>query len=402
MADTATTNSNSDSNNLNDSHNRSLDTSGAGSSNGAGGNGDGCDSAISGADHNDSTATNGKDNKRQQFTIKQRMDMYAFCVLELEMHSNKVSIKKQQQAIQRVLAEQLRAKHKIHEQDLANLTPAQRTTQLNLVSKKLHQEYQQQLERLNGSPDEALPVLAQLHQATMQTPNNTNQPQQQDNSRRSTDQVSQDGAAPHQQNHEPAAANSILNQIEEAINDDGDNDCGEESLTGGKTLLELQQEVARTRKCYSDYQKTQVLTSAMLREVQQRFAKYYPDSTVPSRSTIKHVFEKCVSHGTVENIKTPRRATKITRGDEIEYLLVHEPQLSLRQLAQKLKVSTGTVSRRCKALGLIPESVTIKHQQLATARRQKQIKKLGSKSSGSPSANNRGSALNQGNSTNQK
>ena len=201
----------------------------------------------------------GRDGKRQQFSNKQRMDMYAFCVLELEMHSNKVSIKKQQQAIQKVL---------------------------------------------NGDDIE------------------------------------------------------------------------------GKTLLQLQQEVAMTRKCYSDYQKTQVLTSSMLRDVQKRFAKYYPDAAIPSRSTIKHVFEKCVAHGTVENIRTPRKATKIPQGDEIEYLLIHEPQLSLRQLAQKLNVSTGTVSRRCKALGLIPESVTIKHQQMATARRQKQIKQLESQAKG--------------------
>lgn len=91
---------------------------------------------------------------------------------------------------------------------------------------------------------------------------------------------------------------------------------------------------------------------------------------------MKKAFEKCVTHGTVENIKTPRKVTKIPQGDEIEHLLIHDPQLSLRQLAQKLNVSTGTVSRRCKALGLVPESVTIKHQQLATARRQKQIKQL--------------------------
>lgn len=143
-----------------------------------------------------------------------------------------------------------------------------------------------------------------------------------------------------------------------------------------------------SRKCYSDYQKTQVLTSSMLRDVQKRFSKYYPDSAIPSRTTIKHVFEKCVSHGTVENIRTPRKATKLPQGDQIEHLLIHEPQLSLRQLAQKLNVSTGTVSRRCRALGLVPESVTIKHQQLATARRQKQLKQLENQSKGEiPNAN---------------
>lgn len=228
------------------------------------------DNANTSHDTNNSSV---KDAKRQQFTNKQRIDMYAFCVLELEMHSNKVSIKKQQQAIQKVLYEE----------------------------QKGDQQRQQQ-------------------------------PQDEE-----------------------------------------------------KTLLQLQQEVAMSRKCYSDYQKTQVLTSSMLRDVQKRFAKYHPDSAIPSRTTIKHVFEKCVAHGTVENIKTPRKATKLPQGDQIEHLLIHEPQLSLRQLAQKLNVSTGTVSRRCKALGLVPESVTIKHQQLATARRQKQLKQLESQSKGETS-----------------
>lgn len=158
------------------------------------------------------------------------------------------------------------------------------------------------------------------------------------------------------------------------------NASSNQSGVEGKTLLQLQQEVAMTRRCYSDYQRTQVLTSSMLRDVQKRFAKYYPDSAIPSRTTVKHVFEKCVAHGTVENMRTPRKATKLPQGDEIEHLLIHEPQLSLRQLAQRLNVSTGTISRRCKALGLMPESVTIKHQQLASARRQKQIKQLESQS----------------------
>lgn len=265
-----------------------------------------------------------KDAKRQQFSNKQRMDMYAFCVLELEMHSNKVSIKKQQQAIQKVLYEQQKEDQKNQQQDLSqqqNQPPP---------PPQLQQQEQQQIQQPPPTIQQTLPALTQQQQ-------------------------------PIHQNGEAFQ-----------LNDTNCNQSGAE----GKTLLQLQQEVAMTRKCYSDYQKTQVLTSSMLRDVQKRFAKYYPNSAIPSRTTIKHVFEKCVSHGTVENIRTPRKATKLPQGDEIEYLLIHEPQLSLRQLAQKLNVSTGTVSRRCKALGLVPESVTIKHQQLATARRQKQIKQL--------------------------
>lgn len=246
--------------------------------------------------------------------------MYAFCVLELEMHSNKVSIKKQQQAIQKVLNEQ------------------QREDQIS-----------------NNSHRQALePQLAHYHS----------------------------GVADAAKNNEQSSQNHVTH---DDINSRGNqNGRTEENGIESKTLLQLQKEVALKRKCYSDYQKTQVLTSSMLRDVQKRFSNYYPDSAIPSRTTIKHVFAKCVAHGTVENIKTPRKSTKIPQGDEIEHLLIHKPHLSLRQLAQRLNVSTGTISRRCKALGLIPYSVTIKHQQLATARRQKQIKQLETQSKGPP------------------
>lgn len=147
-----------------------------------------------------------------------------------------------------------------------------------------------------------------------------------------------------------------------------------------QTLEQLQKEFTSNMRCYSDYQRAQVLTSSMLRNVQVRFAKYYPYSVIPSRTTIKHVFEKCVAHGIVDNIKNPRKPSKIPHGDEIEQLLECEPTLSLRQLAARLNVSVGTISRRCKALGVIPESVTIKHQQLAIARRQKMIKQHGDQS----------------------
>lgn len=284
---------------------------------------------------NTSNETNG--GKRQQFTNKQRMDMYAFCVLELEMHSNKVSIKKQQQAIQKVLSEQKKDGDPRNPQQC----PPSQTPPI----------YRLQKDQDHQNPDHQQGQEQQQHHVQ-------NQEQQQP-------QLSR----PQEQHN---------NQIQQQ----NDTNCNQ-NLVEGKTLLQLQQEVAMTRKCYSDYQKTQVLTSSMLRDVQKRFANYYPDSAIPSRTTIKHVFEKCVAHGTVENIKTPRKTTKLPQGDEIEYLLIHEPQLSLRQLAQKLNVSTGTVSRRCKALKLVPESVTLKHQQLATARRQKQIKQLETQSKSS-------------------
>lgn len=301
--------------------------------------------------NNNGNSSNGNvrqnEAKRQQFTNKQRMDMYAFCVLELEMHSNKVSIKKQQQAIQKVLDEQ-QQRQRTQQQKIQD--SHQEVVQIDLGPHIQSQEQQQ----LHPHQPDLQPLQAVQHQILP--------PQTQELPSVIINSVPQQSQADLVQQNGMAGDTTQQNET-----------C---NLTGveGKTLLQLQQEVAMTRKCYSDFQKTQVLTSSMLREVQQRFAKYYPDSAIPSRTTIKHVFEKCVAFGTVENIKTPRKVTKLPQGDEIEYLLIHEPQLSLRQLAQKLNVSTGTVSRRCKALGLVPESVTIKHQQLATARRQKQMK----------------------------
>ena len=279
--------------------------------------------------------------------------MYAFCVLELEMHSNKVSIKKQQQAIQKVLLEQQREAQKQQQQQQQ---PEQQESQSDTSQIRVPTS-------INQANHHQSTIIQQSPPPTLQKSSSTQQQQQL--------VLQQNGESSSQQ------ANYVSNGLATLSND-----C-DASSTAGKTLLQLQQEVAVTRKCYSDYQRTQVLTSSMLRDVQKRFSKYYPSSAIPSRTTIKHVFEKCVAHGTVENIKTPRKATKIPQGDEIEHLLIHEPQLSLRQMAQKLNVSTGTVSRRCRALGLIPESVTIKHQQLATARRQKQIKQLESQSKNS-------------------
>lgn len=326
-----------------------------------------------------------KEIRRQQFTNKQRMDMYAFCVLELEMHSNKVSIKKQQQAIQKVLNEQ---QLKEGQKD-----PTQRAT-FNNTHQKL--------------APAAPPTKEQNPQPP--TPDHSNKPYE--NSTQDSEQaqeqlpmnntncISQMSAQSSQPRHDEASEiacnehqEQTIDQKKAQIDTTQSHDDSDSILQGieGKTLLQLQEEVAMTRKCYSDYQRTQVLTSSMLRDVQKRFSKYYPDSAIPSRSTIKHVFEKCVSHGTVENIKNPRKASKIPQGDEIEYLLLHEPQLSLRQMAQKLNVSTGTVSRRCKALGIVPESVTIKHQQLAIARRQKQMK-LEEQSKVSPATTSKTSA----------
>lgn len=225
-------------------------------------------------------------NKRQQFSAKQRMDLYAFCVLELEMFSNKVSIKKQQQAIEKVLNEERKLRTQITRYD--NNEPQQSAVEINII-------------------------------------NNSN-------------------------NNNNSKSNSINNS---------------EQL-GNKSLSELKLEIESRYKCYSDHQKTQVLTSSMLRDVQRRFARYYIDSPIPSRTTIKHVFEKCVAYGSVENIKTPRKPSKATHRDELEHLLVTQPKLSLRQIAQKLNVSTGTVSRRCKALGLMPESVTKRKLQKIT------------------------------------
>ena len=319
---------------------------------------------------NDTHSNNGRDTKRQQFSNKQRMDMYAFCVLELEMHSNRVSIKKQQLAIQKVLSGQQKG---------ANTTSTRQQQAQQSEQNHHHQLQQLDLGVLNANQlaDNSL-VLHNMQQA------NNSLDQLGTASSHSTSQNDQQQQVNQaQQNGQVVVV--VEQRPEHNERQDNQNDCLSLSIESGadesgKTLLQLQQEVAMTRKCYSDYQRTQVLTSSMLRDVQIRFAKYYPNSAIPSRTTIKHVFEKCVAHGTVENIKTQRKATRIPQADEINRLLITEPQLSLRQLAQKMNVSTGTISRRCKALGVIPESVTLKHQQLATARRQRQMKELKSQS----------------------
>lgn len=310
--------------------------------------------------------------------------MYAFCVLELEMHSNKVSIKKQQQAIQKVLSEQQKDGEEMGSggdgvRGLVNKSQLQLLDQSETNETNGNDFNHPRLcndnnDTGNNNPSNSLTSVQLCPSSSLQTTTLTNgtgtQPPTIASPQQRTNQNLQ--IVPHHS----ANGDTRLDPITADERDNNSTDDCNQSGVEGKTLLQLQQEVAMSRKCYSDYQKTQVLTSSMLRDVQKRFAKYYPDSAIPSRTTIKHVFEKCVAHGTVENIKTPRKATKIPQGDEIEYLLIKEPQLSLRQLAQKLNVSTGTVSRRCKALGLIPESVTIKHQQMASARRQKQMKQL--------------------------
>lgn len=354
---------------------------------------------------NDCNGNTGKDARRQQFTNKQRMDMYAFCVLELEMHSHKVSIKKKTQALQKALEEHKGGKHEdlivdnnhhlnqtindhgqLQQQRITELplhlqllnplneqptdTPAAIVEKHNLQQQQLQQQQQQQQlqQQQQGCLSAASTDLPLLNASIQANPLISTQTPAPPISVNHMDQTGTSGAATMMVNielHPNGETGEICNQNNGSIS----------IMQANKTLLELEQEVESTqRTCYSDFQKTQVLTSSMLREVQKRFAKYYPNSAIPSRTTIKHVFNKCISHGSVENIKTPRKAVKIPQGDEIEHLLIHEPQLSLRQMAQKLNVSTGTVSRRCRALGLVPESVTIKHQQLATARRQKQIK----------------------------
>lgn len=320
--------------------------------------------------------------------------MYAFCVLELETNS-KVSIKKQQQAIQKVLDEQQRS-------SIGNTTTTNNNHSSNNNSTRYinsnngeqvvvvdghlnnhdHQQHHQQSGMVIMAPPQT--TSNSNNQLSYQHANSNNHHHNHNHHQQQSQQFQQlDTQIPLYSNGESSSNQQNLNGTSDGGNVNGalvNNNASESPAK--MTLAQLEQEVAPTRKCYTDFQKSQVLTSAMLRDVQKRFAKYYPCSAIPSRTTIKHVFEKCVAHGTVENIKTPRKVTKIPQGDEIEYLLIHEPQLSLRQMAQKLNVSTGTVSRRCKALGLIPESVTIKHQQLATAKRQKQIKQLEGKNGG--------------------
>lgn len=319
---------------------------------------------------NDTTDTNtpatghGK-VKKEQFTSKQRLDMYAFCVLELEIHGNTVSVKKRQQAIKRLLSQgQLK--------------------QENQETRKVGQPEGGTSSQTTSANSTATATIAQNdsnNTVTETAPNTTTT----NNSVTVTSPISsQSILCKHPVINQPGAKIVVLTEdMARQLKERGAivqriDEADVQVLTDDeKTLEQLQMEISSNLKCYSDYQRTQVLTSGMLKNVQKRFAKYYPNSAVPSRTTIKHVFEKCVAHGTVDNIKNPRKPSKITKGCEIEQLLEKEPNLSLRQLAARLSVSVGTISRRCKALGLTPESVTIKHQQLAIARRQKQIKQQG-------------------------
>lgn len=309
-------------------------------------------------------------SKRQQFTTKQRIDIYAFCVLELELNGNKVSAKKQQQAIEKVFNNN----NKLNNQN-------QKSSQSGNSRYKNNDEANPNLK--NGESDLTTMNITSIHA------NNTTLYKQEQISDQLISQETIEPDFDSMITEKIQVNNASVSQLSQTSNTNIDitnhtnhdistSDIGVRTIDGSnnkpKTLSQLQSEAWSNRECYSDIQRTQVLTSSMLREVQKRFAKYYPKSAIPSRTTIKHVFSKCVSHGTVENIKNPRKSTKIVQGDEIEHLLLSKPHLSLRQMAQKLNVSTGTISRRCKALGLVPDSVAIKHQHLAIARREKQIR----------------------------
>lgn len=338
--------------------------------------------------------------KKNQYTAKQRMDMYAFCVLEQELYGGRASIKKQQMAIQHGLGQTHPGSPKSKNNANASQIPTLALMSSGCSNNHHHNHQnngqimisnqQQQTARTpityvssNVSSTITVPPVSQtnsqdqVHQ--QQGPNTlNNEPNNTLTAQATTLQTDSQGRRllvlmPVQkqgtQVQSPSMAMSPNKQQIQVATTSGDTGVCNSGVK--KTLDEMRNEFKYT--CYSDHQKFHVLTAHMLRNVQQRFAHYYPNSTPPSRTTIKHVYEKCVQHGTVENIKRGRKPIKISQGNEISELLMQEPQLSLRQLAKKLNVSTGTVSRRCKALGLIPDSVTTKHQQLAIARRQKQM-----------------------------
>lgn len=300
-------------------------------------------------------------DKRNQYTLKQRMDMYAFCVLEMEMNGDKVSIKKQQQAIKKVVL--IKMKQQQLQQQSANGV----TQNGQIVNGEQHAIAQQQVSS---------------KQPEIQQGDQQQHPQPRTNPHNGPGNVGGSMSRLHDHSYLGAPLNNnLVAQQQPQTPDDI-----------SKSLLEMKQELSYEN--YSDFQRMQPLTTQMLREVQRRFARYYPDTPPPSRTTIKHVFEKCVKHGTVENIRTRRKATKIPQGDEITNLLMQEPQLSLRQMARRLNVSTGTVSRRCKALGLVPDSVTTKHQQLAIAKRQKQMKLIEREQKPNSKAENKSNTIN--------
>lgn len=328
-------------------------------------------------DSNHGSANGKQEAKKQQFTVKQRMDMYAFCVLELELRGNTVSIKKQQQAIKKALKKKEQTQTKTAGAPPIN-GPAEPST--NFV----HNQHSQQRANsadtnydLCGHPD-SFPQLNQDQHAN-EAPCSFTRP---------TDSVSTVSAQ--------ESIDMLCHEHPDTVLSNIDQPSPVKSAEPEeKTLLELKEEVAMTHRSYSDYQKTLLLTSSMLREVQKRFSRYYRDTPCPSKTTIKNVFEKCIENGTVENMKNPRKAIKIPDGSEIEQILSKEPQSSLREMAKRLNVSTGTVARRCRKLGIVPESVTLKHQQLAIARRQKQLKQSTGKAKNPVSRNKKTSRQQQ-------
>lgn len=315
--------------------------------------------------------------KKQQFTVKQRMDMYAFCVLELETRGDRVSVRKRLQAIKRALATDKELRKIISEEPTSTESTNAGGNQVEGPSTSNDQAAPNLPAPIGEShlPGEAETetVVADNQSVIVNTNNEEHQLQQQQ--QQSSDIASNGVPGPKQRPGGHKIVNGQLVLTLPELTPDLSHLTPEEILFNGEgeELLKLQNAILYGGG-YSAYQKTLVLTAELLRSVQIRFSKYYPNDTVPSKSTIKHTFQKCLSQGCVENIKNPRRKVKIPEGGEVEYLVLHEPQLSLRQMAQKLNVSVGTVARRCKTLGLMPESVALKHQQMAVARRQKQVK----------------------------
>lgn len=430
--------------------------------------------------------------KKPQFTPKQRMDMYAFCVLELELQNERIRTKKQQIA-------SIQQEYKEYKEKHANVHSNKPTTYGSLAPQShvdnsanqkkiiIHPPQQQTVVVVHGPPPQSQEQLQQLLQqpqmqqilqpplyqsqahfqlqfaqpptpsypAMIKAPNQVpevklstqrqtrrtkqgNQvmhvslPPSSTMSTTTTNIISfQSGPLPNNQpisnaqgtlnlgqnqtkfvinqgptsgsSNQPTSANSnntvsssihqqnptlslqsTTNNFNYDQNKDGQNNAVvpvqkgdlldqsfEDNLQPGST-----DKTPKRHECFSDYQNTQILSNHILKEVQRRFAYFYPSSPTPSRTTIKHVWDNCITLGTVQNKKKERKKTNQPMAEVIEYLLVHEPQLSLRQLAKKLNVSTGTVSKRCKELGLVPESVTLKHHQMALAKRQKQLKQL--------------------------
>lgn len=331
----------------------------------------------SGEDEIDNNKKKIKDDryaKRQQvhYTTKQRIDIYAFCVLELELISSKHSW---QQAIQKALISNPMSKQlkrgrpkKFNPEMILNNSPDKQMKTVSLLTKPIDKQVVQdqvncRAQQQSGDPKSDSMIEGKINDipgSNINTQVNASSLINQ-NLKTNTSNIvmikDSNDAAPK--------AYLIVKKLDSSSN----NEPNINSLEPKSVL-----KPGTNARTYSDFQKNQVLSSSILGEVQARFAKYYPDSPIPTRTTIKHVFSKCVSHGTVENLKNPRKCTKITKKDELEELLINEPHLSLRQLAQKLNCSKGTISRRCKDLGLVLQTVTLKHQQLAISKNQKQMK----------------------------